>query len=149
MDHRSSASFGKRQEFAAIAKLLGLNFDVYLTLVDDQQIDCVIRQEKDGELRYLDIQIKARSREAQHPGFFAAMAIPNPRENYYFIFYDERVDTYWVIPSLRLIEEARQNKTGKNVGKYSIGLCGSLNAGAKPRPRFVEYQDRFDLLEWK
>src|ERR1700758_4110328 len=40
---RSSASFGKRQEFAAIAELLKRNYDVYLTLVDDQQIDCMVR----------------------------------------------------------------------------------------------------------
>ena len=33
---RSSASFGKRQEFVAIAELLRRGFDVYLTLVDDQ-----------------------------------------------------------------------------------------------------------------
>jgi hypothetical protein len=33
---RSSASFGKRQEFAAIAELLKRNYDVHLTLVVDQ-----------------------------------------------------------------------------------------------------------------
>ena len=55
MDYRSTASFGKRQEFIVIARLLQLGHDVYLTLVDDQQIDCVIRQEKDADLRYLDI----------------------------------------------------------------------------------------------
>jgi hypothetical protein len=79
-DFRSSASFGKRQEFVAIAELLRRNFDVYLTLVDDQQIDCVIRQEKDGELRYLDIQIKARSKEAKNAGRFSAMEIRNPHQ---------------------------------------------------------------------
>ena len=62
MNHRSSASFGKRQEYVAIAELLRRGFDVYMTLVDDQQIDCIIRQEKDGKLRYLDVQIKARSK---------------------------------------------------------------------------------------
>jgi hypothetical protein len=139
MDYRSSASFGKRQEFVAIAELLRRNFDVYLTLVDDQQIDCIIRQEKDRKLRYLDIQIKARSKEAQNPGRFSAMEICNPRENFYFIFYDEQVDTYWVIPSLRLIEEARQNKTGKNAGKYTITFCNTLKTGVKPRPRLAVY----------
>jgi len=43
MAYRDSASFGKRQEFVAIAELLRRGFDVYLTLVDDQQIDCVVR----------------------------------------------------------------------------------------------------------
>ena len=62
MSFRNSASFGKRQEFAAIAKLLSLGFDVYETMVDDQGIDCVIRIPRDNDLRYLDIQIKARSK---------------------------------------------------------------------------------------
>jgi len=35
---RSSASFGKRQEYVAVAELLRRDFDVYMTLVDDQQM---------------------------------------------------------------------------------------------------------------
>lgn len=53
--YRSSGSFGKRQEFVAIAELLKRHFDLYMTLVDDQQIDCIIRQRKGDKLRYLDI----------------------------------------------------------------------------------------------
>lgn len=60
--YRHTASFGKRQEFIAIAELLRRGFDVYQTLVDDQQIDCVIRKEVSGNPVYLDIQIKARSK---------------------------------------------------------------------------------------
>ena len=58
MNYRDTASFGKRQEFVVIAELLKHGFDVYLTLVDDQGIDCVVRL---NETKYLDIQIKARS----------------------------------------------------------------------------------------
>lgn len=61
MPYRDAASFGKRQEFVAIAELLRRGFDVYLTLVDDMQIDCVIRQDVKGEPVYLDVQTKARS----------------------------------------------------------------------------------------
>lgn len=43
MSHRNTASFGKRQEFIAVAELLRRGFDVYMTQVDDQQIDCIIR----------------------------------------------------------------------------------------------------------
>jgi len=43
---RDSASFGKRQEFIVIAELLRRGYDVYQTLVDDQQIDCIIRKGK-------------------------------------------------------------------------------------------------------
>ena len=83
MSYRSSASFGKRQEFVAIAELLRRDFDVYLTLVDDQQIDCIVRKEVDGELVYLDIQIKARSKDCKpkNAGTFAALEVRAARPN--------------------------------------------------------------------
>lgn len=65
MAYRDAASFGKRQEYTAISELLRRQFDVYMTLVDDQGIDCVIRREYDGKLDYLDIQIKARSKQCK------------------------------------------------------------------------------------
>ena len=145
---RSSASFGKRQEYIAVAELLRRGYDVYMTLVDDQQIDCVIRQEKEGRLRYLDIQIKARSMDAKNAAMFSAMEIRQPRQNFYFIFYSEQANTYWIIPSLELIKEARQNKEGQNRGRYSINFCNISNNGVKRRPRFRKYENAFHLLEW-
>ena len=147
MDYRSSASFGKRQEYIAVAELLRRGHDVYMTMVDDQQIDCILRQEKDGRLRYLDIQIKARSKEAKNPGTFAAMEIRQPREDFFFIFYSELINIYWVMPSLDLIKEANIAKSGKNEGKYRIVFVNMNKAGAKPRPKFKKYENAFDLLE--
>jgi hypothetical protein len=151
MSFRSSASFGKRQEYLAIARLLQLGFDVYMTLVDDQQIDCVIRQEKDGHLRYLDIQIKARSKdcEPRNAGRFAAMEVRKPRKDFYFIFYSEQVNTYWVMPSLDLVREANVAKGGDNIGKYSINFCNLIKAGVKSRPRFKPYENAFGILDWR
>lgn len=149
MDFRSSASFGKRQEYIAVAKLLQLNFDVYMTLVDDQQIDCVIRMEQVGMLRYLDVQIKARSKEAKHAGTFAAMMVNKPRLDFWFIFYSEIMDTYWVMPSLDLVKLASVNKggvTGKNTGKLTIKLANKTKTGWKPRPKFARYVNAFALL---
>jgi len=147
--HRSSASFGKRQEYIAIAELLRRGYDVYMTLVDDLQIDCVIRQEKNDRLRYLDIQIKARSEGAKNPGTFSAMEIRQPRKGFFFIFYSEQAKTYWIVPSLELIKEANQNKTGSNKGKYRIVFTNQNKNGASPRPRFKKYENAFDLLDWK
>jgi len=61
----------------AIAELLRQGFDVYLTLVEDLQIDCVIRQEVDGQPVYLDVQIKARSLKAnkRNAGTFAGLEV--------------------------------------------------------------------------
>jgi hypothetical protein len=145
---RSSASSGKRQECIAVAELLRRGHDVYMTLVDDRQIDCVIRQEKKDQLRYLDIQIKARSMDAKNAGLFAAMEIRKPRENFIFIFHSDQAKTYWVVPSLELIKEAHRNKEGLNKGKYSINFCNNSSKGTRPRPRFKKYQNAFQLLEW-
>ncbi len=146
MAYRDSASFGKRQEFIAIAELLRRGFDVYATLVDDQQIDCVVRL--DGEPpAYLYIQIKARSRTAKNAATFAAMEIRKPRENFFFVFYSEAADCYWIMSSLDIVEKATQNKTGKNAGKFSLVFANKSVSGEwRPRPKWDCYRDNFDLL---
>ena len=149
MNYRSSASFGKRQEYVAVAELLRRGFDVYMTLVDDQQIDCVIRQEKAGRLRYFDVQIKARSARAKQAGTFAAMEVRKPRRDFYFIFYSEGANTYWVMPSKKLVRLANVNKHGKNRGRYRIVFCNKTKKGWAPRPKFDEFKNAFDLLEWR
>ena len=153
MSYRSTGSFGKRQEYAAISKLLSLGFDVYMTLVDDQQIDCVVRQEKEGKLRYLDIQIKARSKSAKHCATFSAMNIRQPRRDFWFLFYSEPLDTYWVIPSLHLVKLGSKNKggpdgLGKHKDKLTVKLANKNKGGWKPRPKFDNYKNQFDLLNW-
>ena len=147
---RKLASFGKRQEFIAIAELLRRGFDVHIPLVDDQQVDCVIRKVADGKPTYLDIQIKARSKDCKpcDAGRFAAMTVENPRPNYFFIFYSEQVGAYWIIPSEELVHIAFRNKRGKNVGTYHINLAGRSEAkGVYPVARFERYRNNFGLLE--
>lgn len=145
--YRSSASFGKRQEFAAIAELLKRGFDVYLTLVDDQGIDCIIRREGNPPA-YLDIQIKARSRQAKHPGIFTPLKIPDPRPNYFFIFYSEAAECYWVVPSLDFVREANCQKGGANKGTYTATLAAwKKNGEISKQPKWKRFEDRFDLLE--
>ena len=52
-------------------------------------------------------------------------AIPHDRrENYWFIFYSERLQTMWIMTSDEFIKESYQNKTGKNKGKRSIWFNG-------------------------
>lgn len=151
MDYRSSASFGKRQEYTAVAELLRRGFDVYMTLVDDQQIDCIIRIERDGVLRYIDLQIKARSKAAKHAATFAALTVRSPRPDFWFIFFSEAAETYWVMPSLDLVKLSNVNKggeskDGKNRGKFTIKLANKTKSGWRPRPKFKEYENAFELL---
>ncbi len=149
--YRTSKSYGERQEYAAISELLKRGFDVYKTLVDDQQIDCIVRIDNGLNPKYLDIQIKARSKDCQanNAGRFAGMDIPNPRKNYFFIFYDERVNTYWVIPSLELVQFASKSNKGENAGKYHIHLTLSSNKKneVKCNPKYAKYENAFRLLK--
>jgi len=126
LTYRSLASFGKRQEFAAISELLRRGYDVYQTLVDDQGIDCIIHKVVNGKPVYIDLQIKARSKDCKpyDAARFAAFDVNDPRENFLFIFYAERLASYWIIPSLDLVRLGSRNVKGRNVGKYHILLSG-------------------------
>lgn len=77
------------QEYIAVAELLRRGHDIYMTLVDDQQIDCVLRKEYKGKPIYLDIQIKARSKDCnpKNAGTFAALEIRKPRKNFFHILF--------------------------------------------------------------
>jgi hypothetical protein len=132
---RDSASFGKRQEYAVVAELLRRNFDVYMTLVDDQGIDCVVRLNRH---HYLDVQIKARSERAKHWNFFPALSF-TPRDNLFFVFYTEKSDTFWVMPSKDVARLSTRNRTGKNAGKRAISLP-KLADGDKAL-RFAKYRN--------
>ena len=141
---RSSASFGKRQEFGAIAELLRRGYDVYVTLVDDQQIDCVVRQ---GPSDFYDVQIKARSKDCVvgNQAYFPLLWVDKPRRNYIFILYAEAIGdqgTYWVIPSTTLTEPGFGNslKSGDNKGAFRVRLA--LNG--KPRPKYLNYINAFE-----
>ncbi|MGH9152966.1 MAG: hypothetical protein ACRD03_11335 [Acidimicrobiales bacterium] len=149
---RSSGSFGKRQEYIAVAELLRRGFDVYMTLVDDQQIDCVLRIEVDGHPVYIDLQIKARSKNARQPGTFAAVEVRDPRPNFMFVFYSEAADTYWLMPSLDVVRQATENKGGEtgqgaNKGKLTIVFTSTRADGTvSPRPRFDAWRNNWEAL---
>lgn len=154
MVYRDTASFGKREEFIAMSELLKRGFDVYLTLVDDQGIDCIIRKANDDEEpKYLDLQIKARSKDCKpyDAARFAAMTIHKPRKNYWFIFYSEQLDKYWVINSLELTKSgiASKNKRGKNTGKWHINLAkySKKTNTPSPNPRFDKFRDENGFAE--
>ncbi len=119
---RHSAGFGKRIEFWTAGLMLKEGIDIYMPLIDDNGIDAVIRKE-DGT--FIEVQIKARSKNVimGNAALFAAIT-HEYRKNYYFVFYSERLETFWIMSSEEFIKESRQNKTGKNIGKRSIWFNG-------------------------
>ncbi|HQR02864.1 MAG: hypothetical protein JSR19_10845 [Proteobacteria bacterium] len=119
---RHSAGFGKRIEYWIIGRMLKEGMDVYVPLVDDHAVDAIVRR-KDGSIAL--VQIKARSSTVASGDAALFAAIPHEhREDYWFVFYSERLDTTWLMSSQEFIAEAVQNKTGKNVGLRSIWFNG-------------------------
>lgn len=45
-----------------------------------------------------------------------------PKDNYLFIFYMEKNNALWVMPSRDVVKCAIINKNGKNAGKHSLTL---------------------------
>jgi hypothetical protein len=134
---RDTASFGKRQEFRVIAELLSRGFDVYIPLVDDIGIDCVLKIKDD---RYIDVQIKARSSKAKTQYRFPGLKI-NAKPNYYFIFYFESRNEYWTIPTLELVNLCYCNKD-----KYDFAIPKKIDE--QKRPELLRYinEKGFELL---
>ena len=92
---RHSAGFGKRIEYYIIGLMLKEGLDCYVPLVDDDGIDCVIRK-NDGN--FIEIQIKALSNDVKmgDAALFAALE-HEKRENYFFVFYSERLNKTWIL----------------------------------------------------
>lgn len=120
---RNSAAFGKRIEYWMIGRMLKEGLDLYLPLVDDDAIDAVIRR-PDG--KFVTVQIKARSKDVIEGDAALFAAIPHEiRENYWWVFYSERMDMTWIMTSREFVKGSVQNKTGKNKGKRSIWFNGT------------------------
>ena len=120
---RHSAGFGKRMEYNLVGKMLMEGLDVYLPLVDDHGVDCVIKKE-DGT--FIEVQIKARSNEVTDGDAALFAAITHElTENFFFVFYSERLDLMWIMSSEDFLKECVTNRNGKNTGKHSIWFNGN------------------------
>ena len=119
---RHSAGFGKRMEYNLVGKMLMEGLDVYLPLVDDHGVDCIIKK-SDGT--FIEIQIKARSSKVIDGDAALFAAIRHEKtENFYFVFYAERLNKMWILSSEEFLKECVTNKTGKNKGTHSIWFNG-------------------------
>lgn len=145
---RHNAGFGKRMEYFVISKMLEQGLDVYIPLIDDFGIDAVVRK-KDGS--FVELQIKARSKDVLFgdAALFAAIT-HEQRDNYYFVFYSHRMDKTWILSSQEFVENAVQNKTGKNKGKRSIWFNGkdTRNKIEHPKPQWDKFlHTNFDIFK--
>jgi hypothetical protein len=121
---RHSTGFGKRIEYWIIGRMLKEGMDVYVPLVDDHAVDAIVRR-PDGSIAL--VQIKARSKDTNwgDGALFAGIPHDEPRKDYWFVFYSERMDKLWILTSEEFIQEAYQNKKGKNTGKRTLWFNGN------------------------
>ena len=140
---RSLAGFGKRMEYKLVGDMLMEGLDCYMPLVDDHGVDCVIKRE-DGT--FIEIQIKARSKTVTEGDAALFAGIDHQqKDNFYFVFYSERLETMWIMSSKEFLNECSTNKQGKNAGKHSIWFNGNKTnkeTGLKEEycyPRFERY----------
>ena len=141
---RNSAAFGKRMEYWIIGRMLKEGIDVYVPLVDDHAVDAIIKRH-DGSTAL--IQIKARSKDVVKgdAALFAAIPHDEVRQNYWFIFYSERMDMMWIMTAEEFDREAVKNKTGKNIGLRSIWFNGKKTDKANGhalehcKPQWLKY----------
>lgn len=92
-------------------------FDVYLPTADDHGVDIVAKTPAGNTV---EIQVKALAKTTKGGVFAGINHTQSP--NFYFIFYLESKDKTWILSSKHFVFLASQNKTGKNIGKYSINI---------------------------
>ena len=141
MLYRDSASFGKRIEYIIFEKLLNENFDVFIPLVDDHGVDCVVKHTDDNSIEgYKEIQIKARSKKAdvKSQGCFTVDKHIQ-KDNFYFIFYSEELNTCWCFTSEEFINETRESNGVRTKGRRKITLFKQYKHGMDAVPRYRKY----------
>lgn len=100
-------SIGKRNELIVIAKLLEHCFDVYYQQVQ-MNVDCIIKLDENC---YIDIEIKSTSSiNNVNPHRFNGPSKRNRRNNLYYIFYVERDDDFFIIPSSEIVSKLDMKK---------------------------------------
>lgn len=132
---KNNITFGHSIERLVESMLLREDRDVYIPSSDDHGIDMIVATKCTGctedncsdcdasgnkpASRFQEIQIKS----VRTGGLFAAIKCPNPRPEYWFVFYVEQHNTFWLVNSMDFVQIASRNVKGKNIGKYSLLLA--------------------------
>ncbi len=120
--HRKLTGFGKQMEYWIISLMIKEGLDIYVPFVDDDAIDLIIKKTNGI---FIEIQIKARSKTvAMGHGASFEMSYHKKRKNYFFVFYSERLKTFWIMSSAEFIKHSSQNKAGKYIGRRKIFFNG-------------------------
>ncbi len=110
MSTQDTTRFGKRIELQIENELLDQGYDVYLPMMDDHGVDCVVKK-SDGA--FIQIQIKGRSEGK--PGNFHVDDHENPIDDFYFIFYSEGLKKTWLFSSKEFCDNTKPTVSGKHI----------------------------------
>ena len=120
--NKKSTEFGKQMEYWIISLMLKEGLEIYTPFVDDDAIDLIIKKPNGT---FIEIQIKARSKTVvAGDGASFEITYHKKRKNYFFVFYSERLKTFWIMSSEEFLKDSGQNKTGKHIGRRSISFNG-------------------------
>ena len=122
---------GKQGEYRIIGKLLAKNMDVYIPVVDIEQIDCLVRN-KTGE--YSEVQIKTRTDPIKHTVFEVRGFRARP--HFFVVCHYLLSDESFVVPSVIFKKLSVQN------GKYRrIYMTKNI------KENLAKYREAYHLLE--
>lgn len=108
---------GKCSEYHVLSVLLLEGKEVFIPVIDDRGVDALVLSSMGNG--YNELQIKCRENE----GRFTAIECPQPRSNYWFVFYIKSINILWLINSIdfdKIAGTIRVN--GNNTGKRYIHL---------------------------
>lgn len=128
---RNRFAFGKRIEAYVKGLMLKQGLDIYTPEVDDDAVDIVV---KSPQGYYVEVQVKAVLEGARFAGISHQL-----RKKYWFVFYSESMDTFWLFSSSDFLKEACANKAGTNIGKYSIKLDRTRKGVHYPLSKYQKY----------
>ena len=130
-----SAQYVKRIEYLMESRLMSQGFKCFEPCVDDNGTDCVI---KTPNGQFFEIQIKARKGETGKKGIGRfEVRNPEPRHNYYYLFYAETQDIMWLFSSEQYLKACSRHKSGKNMNKTWVIL---LNDSGSPVEKYKEFE---------
>ena len=84
---------------------------MFTPLVDDKGIDLVIRREGCNIYRSSSKRAVKNNKSPELAADFSSIT-HTPQENYFFVFYSEQLDTFWIMTSEEFLKEASQMKNG-------------------------------------
>ena len=132
---RASQRLGKRGEYTALGRMLDLGLDVYVPVVDVENIDFVVRNNKGG---YQAVQVKTRAPKKK--GEIFDVGLPRARRDFVVILHIAGTEDFWVLPFKVFVRHGIKSEYFEKRGKVRLILT------EKKKKALHSYRGNFNLL---